>query len=73
MESRKSFPRKDLILMSDEAKPHDITMIKHELMERDLMEQGMSQEEAHKITSKKYNYDKEASEFYGKIEKYKEN
>ena len=57
-----------------EGKPekHDITLIKHEEMERKLMKQGMSQEEAHNITSKKYNYDKEATEFYDKIKKYKE-
>ena len=32
---------------------------------------GMTQEEAHIETSKKYNYSKEAGEFYAKIEKYK--
>ena len=47
-------------------------MIKHELMEKELMDQGMSQDEAHIVTSKRYNYGKEANEFYGKIEKYNE-
>lgn len=59
-------------LMNGEAEPHDIVMIRHELLERELMDQGMSQEESHIIASKKYNYSKEASEFYGKIKKYKE-
>ncbi len=47
--------------------PHDITLIKHEEMERELMRQGLSQSEAHEITSRKYNYDKEAREYYDKI------
>lgn len=56
-----------------EGKPekHDITMLKHEIMERELMAQGLSQEEAHIQTSKKYDYSKEAGEYYAKIEKYK--
>ena len=57
-------------LIDGKPEPHDITLIKHEIMERDLIKQGYTQDEAHIITSKKYNYDKEATEFYGKIEKY---
>ena len=52
-------------------KPHDLTLLKHEQMERDLMKQGYSQAEAHKITSKTYNYAKEAYEYYDSIEKHK--
>lgn len=51
---------------------HDITLLKHELMEMQLVAQGISQDEAHIITSKKHNYSQEASEFYDKIEKYKD-
>ena len=51
--------------------PHDFTMLKHELMEQRLMRNGMSQDEAHKITSKTYNYGKEAQAFYDKIREYK--
>ena len=40
-------------------------------MEKDLIEQGMTQEEAHIRTTKIYNYGKEANEYYGKIKKYK--
>lgn len=51
--------------------PHDITLLRHEETERALMQQGYSQEEAHRITSRKYNYEKEAREYYGEIEKHK--
>ena len=47
--------------------PHDLTLIKHEEMEKDLMNKGFTQSEAHTITSRKYNYDKEAREYYDKI------
>ncbi len=46
---------------------HDLTLLHHEKMERELMKQGYSQNEAHEITSKKYNYAKEAKEYYDKI------
>lgn len=58
-------------LMQGTPEEHDLTLIKHEIMEKDLMKKGFTQEEAHNITSKVYNYDKEANEFYGKIKKYK--
>lgn len=58
-------------LQSGTPEPHDITLLKHELMERKLMQSGIPQDEAHRITSKTYNYGKEAQEFYDKIEKYK--
>jgi hypothetical protein len=56
-----------------EGKPerHDLTLINHEIMEKNLINEGLSQEKAHEITSEKYNYDKEATEFYGKIKKYR--
>ncbi len=44
--------------------PHDLTLLKHEMMERELMLQGFTQDEAHIITSRKYNYAKEAYEYY---------
>lgn len=47
--------------------PHDITLLNHERMERQLMKQGHTQNEAHTITSKTYNYSKEAAEYYDKI------
>lgn len=51
---------------------HDLTLIKHEVLERELIKEGYTQEEAHIITSKQYNYAKEAEEFYDKIKKYKD-
>ncbi len=57
-------------LITGNPEPHDITLLKHEEMERRLMLQGMSQAEAHNITSQKYNYTKEAKLFYGKIKKH---
>lgn len=58
-------------LIDGKPEPHDLTLIKHEIMEKQLMSKGMTQEEAHLFTSQKYNYGKEANEFYGKIKKYK--
>ena len=45
-------------------KPHDLTLLRHEIMENDLMEQGYTQDEAHIITSAKYNYTQEAYRYY---------
>jgi len=50
---------------------HDITLLKHEIMERDLMKKGYSQKEAHKLTEQKYDYGKESKEYYAKINKHK--
>lgn len=44
--------------------PYDLTLLKHEMMERELMLQGFTQDEAHVITSRKYNYAQEAYEYY---------
>lgn len=45
---------------------HDITLIRHELMEQRLMQQGLSQREAHMKTEKVYNYGKESRDYYDK-------
>ncbi len=58
-------------LIDGKPEPHDITLLKHELMEKELMSQGFTQEKAHIETSKKYNYSKEAREYYAKVEKHK--
>lgn len=50
---------------------HDITLLNHEIMERNLMKKGIPQNEAHIKASGKYNYAKEAGEYYAKIKKYK--
>ena len=46
-------------------------MLKHEILEKELIKNGMTQEQAHIEASMKYNYSKEAGEYYAKIEKYK--
>lgn len=48
---------------------HDLTLIRHEIMEKDLIKKGYTQDEAHKIASKKYNYKKDAGEYYATIKK----
>lgn len=57
-------------LIAGKPESHDITLIKHEIMEQTLMKQGHTQAEAHKIASQNYNYAKEAAEFYDKVKKY---
>lgn len=57
-------------LIDGKPEPHDITLINHEITERELMKQGYTQSEAHIIASEKHNYAKEAAEFYDRIEKY---
>ena len=49
---------------------HDMTLLHHEIMERELMRQGYSQYEVHKITEQKFNYGKECKEYYAEISKY---
>ncbi len=58
-------------LIDGKPEGHDLTLLRHEIMEKELIQKGYSQDDAHRQTSAKYNYDKEATEFYGKIEKYK--
>lgn len=58
-------------LIDGKPEKHDITMIEHELLEKELIKSGMSQTEAHKKATLKYNYSKESEEFYANIEKYR--
>lgn len=58
-------------LIEGQPEKHDIILLKHEVMERELMLSGMSQNEAHILATKKYNYNREAKAFYGKIKKFK--
>ena len=50
--------------------PHDYTLIRHELMEIELVGQGYSQDEAHIMASRKYNYRKESEEYNAKTKKH---
>ena len=57
-------------LMNGTPEPHDITMLKHEQVEMELMKKGMSQYDAHIEASKKYNYAKESDEYYAALKKH---
>ena len=43
---------------------HDITLLNHELMEMRLVNEGLTQDEAHIITSRKFNYAEESFAYY---------
>ena len=58
-------------LINGTPKPHDITMLNHELLERELMSKGMSQRDAHIEASAKYNYTKESDDYYAALKKRK--
>mgnify|MGYP005764885169 CR=1 FL=1 len=58
-------------LISGTPEPHDLTLLKHEIMEEELMDAGLSQSEAHDITNQTYNYSGESDEFYAKIKEHK--
>jgi len=53
----------------DNIKPHDITLLNHELMEMRLVSDGSTQDEAHTITSRKYDYARESAAYYLSIQK----
>ena len=59
------------LIIGKNIKPHDLTLLKHEEKERDLIKQGYTQDEAHRLTSKIYNYSKEADLYYGSLKKHK--
>ena len=54
--------------MHDYVQPHDKLLIPHELLEMDLINKGLSQDEAHEITSRKYNYPAESNLFYENLQ-----
>lgn len=49
--------------------PHDLTLLKHEIMEQQLMRSGLTQDEAHFLTSQTYNYGREADDYYATLKK----
>lgn len=51
-------------------KEHDLILLLHEITEKELMEKGYSQDEAHRIASELYDYRKGCVEYYGEIEGY---
>ena len=59
------------LIEGKDIKPHDITLLRHELMESSLMKAGFSQEQAHREAESIYNYAKESSDFYAEADKHK--
>lgn len=47
---------------------HDKLLIPHEILEMDLIHQGLSQESAHKKACLKYNYPEAANKYYNSIQ-----
>lgn len=58
-------------LVDGKPEKHDITMLNHEILERQLMREGKTQEQAHDIASRKYNYSEEARKYHAEIKKNK--
>jgi len=52
-----------------EIKPHDITLINHELLEMNYVNRGYSRDMAHTLTSEVYDYDEEVKRYYDKIKR----
>lgn len=60
-------------LIDNKILPHDLTLLKHELMEMELVSNGMTQNSAHNFAEHRYNYGKESNEYYDKIRKHRKN
>ena len=58
-------------LILGKPEPHDLTLLRHEVMEQRLMKQGLSQSEAHIQASQSYNYPKESDEYYASLKERK--
>ena len=54
--------------MHEYVQPHDKLLIPHELMEMELINKGMSQDEAHEKTSGTYDYPGESNKFYEELQ-----
>lgn len=57
-------------LIQNRIEPHDITLLKHELLEIQLVEAGMSQRTAHNYAQNHFDYGKEANEYYDRLKKH---
>lgn len=49
---------------------HDITLLKHEYEELNLVKQGLTCSQVHELAQKKYDYNKEVKEYHAKSNKY---
>ena len=63
------------LMIGKDIKPHDRTLIEHELLEMKIKEENPTLEhwKAHEMAAKVYNYPKEADEYYGNLEKHNKN
>lgn len=61
------------LMTGKDIKPHDRTLIEHELLEMKIKRENPSMEhrKAHELATEKYDYPKEALEYYGNLEKHK--
>lgn len=48
-------------------KPHDLTLLNHEIKEMKLINAGYSQDKAHSITSQEFNYAEESKKYYQEL------
>lgn len=61
------------LMNGKDIKPHDKTLIEHELLEMKIKQENpdIDHVKAHELASEKYNYPKEALEYYGYLKKHK--
>lgn len=61
------------LISGKDIKPHDRTLIEHELLEMKIKKENPDMEhwKAHELAAEKYNYPKEVMEYYGNLEKHK--
>lgn len=61
------------LMTGKDIKPHDRTLIEHELLEMKIKRENPDMEhwKAHELATEKYDYPKEALEYYGNLEKHK--
>ena len=61
------------LMIGKDIKPHDRTLIEHELLEMKIKRENPDMEhwKAHELATEKYDYPKEALEYYGNLEKHK--
>lgn len=57
-------------LIENRIEKHDITLLKHELLEIRLTEQGIDQRPAHNYAENQFNYGKESNEYYARLKEY---
>ena len=63
------------LILGKDIKPHDRTLIEHELLEMDIKVKnpGISHQTAHDLAAEQYDYGKEAAEYYGNLKRNQEN